>query len=564
LALADPAELVRQAAAHSAGLWRDLKARPQLVALLESSSPPLQRAVAEALGRIGDKTAVPALLRVSAQPHDRILEHSLIYALIEIADSAGTAVGLQAQATSENRAALIALDQMDQGDLNVGMVAPLLSASDPALRRTAVWVAGHHPDWGNELADFFKDRLQTRNLGKTDADELERQLAQFAQAKPIQDIISSRLCDENSSLATRQLLVDAIAISLLKEPPPDWVRGVINCIAAEDEHLVRSAVAAARALCQGKTKPPELFSPLLKLAHDSSRAADLRLSALAALPPGSVALDPELLSLLSAILNPAKPVFTRGTAADVLAKSRLSDDQLLTLADTVKTAGPLEMMKLLESFAQSTNEAVGTKLLTALEGSKSLASLRPDTLQKVLAHFPPAIQSRGKEIIASLEVDTAKQSARLEELMASLGKGDIRRGQAIFNSQRAACSTCHAMGYLGGHVGPDLTTIGQIRTERDLLESIVFPSASFVRSFEPYVVKTKSDNEYSGVLKKDAPDELVLATGPSTEVHIARSDILDIRPGTVSVMPAGLDQQLTHQELADLIAFLKATKWGAQ
>jgi len=120
------------------------------------------------------------------------------------------------------------------------------------------------------------------------------------------------------------------------------------------------------------------------------------------------------------------------------------------------------------------------------------------------------------------------------------------------------------MGYLGGRVGPDLTTIGQVRTERDLLESIVYPSASFVRSFEPYVVKTKSDEDYNGVLRKDAPDEIVLATGPSTEVRIARSDIVDFRPGTVSVMPAGMEQQLTRQELADLVAFLKATKWGAQ
>jgi putative heme-binding domain-containing protein len=120
------------------------------------------------------------------------------------------------------------------------------------------------------------------------------------------------------------------------------------------------------------------------------------------------------------------------------------------------------------------------------------------------------------------------------------------------------------MGYLGGHVGPDLTSIGQIRTERDLLESIVYPSASFVRSFEPYVVRTKSDDEYSGVLRKDAANEIILATGPTTEVRIDRADIVDMRPGTVSVMPAGLEQQLSRQELADLVAFLKATKWGAQ
>jgi putative heme-binding domain-containing protein len=115
---------------------------------------------------------------------------------------------------------------------------------------------------------------------------------------------------------------------------------------------------------------------------------------------------------------------------------------------------------------------------------------------------------------------------------------------------------------MGGKVGPDLTSIGQARTETDLLESIVYPSASFVRSYEPYVVSTKSDETYSGVLKKDAPEEIILATGPNAEVRLARSDIVDIRPGTVSVMPAGLEQQLSRQELADLLAFLKSTKWG--
>jgi putative heme-binding domain-containing protein len=149
-------------------------------------------------------------------------------------------------------------------------------------------------------------------------------------------------------------------------------------------------------------------------------------------------------------------------------------------------------------------------------------------------------------------------------MMAQMRGGDIRRGQTIFNSAKAACSACHAIGYLGGHVGPDLTSIGQVRTERDLLESILYPSASFVRSYEPVVVTTKSGEEQSGVLRKDAADEVVLATGPETEVRVPRSDIAEMRPGTVSVMPQGLDAQLSPGELADLLAFLKNTKWGAQ
>ena len=131
----------------------------------------------------------------------------------------------------------------------------------------------------------------------------------------------------------------------------------------------------------------------------------------------------------------------------------------------------------------------------------------------------------------------------------------MRRGQAVFNGTKAACSSCHAIGYLGGKVGPDLTQIGKIRTERDLLESIVFPSASFVRSYEPVQVTTKSGKMYNGLVRQDTSDEIVLATGVNQEARIARDDIEEIQPSKVSVMPAGLDQQLTVRELAEKLRF---------
>src|SRR5581483_3719119 len=162
------------------------------------------------------------------------------------------------------------------------------------------------------------------------------------------------------------------------------------------------------------------------------------------------------------------------------------------------------------------------------------------------------------------EANASKQKQHIDQLLAQLPKGDVRRGQAIFNNPKVACSGCHAMGYAGGHVGPDLTAVGTIRTERDLLESIVYPSASFVRSFEPMIVLTKAGDDYTGVLRKDSAEEVVLVTGPETEVHIARPDILEMHQGNVSIMPQGLDTQLTLQEMADLVTFLKNTKWGAR
>ena len=563
-ALADGSELVAQAAIHSVSLWRDGQAFDALLKRLDSPAPPFQRAAAEALGRIGNKSAVPFLLSSSAQAHDRVLEHSLTYALIELDDPAATARGLASDASAEKRVALIALDQMDDGGLTAQVVAPLLSSAESNLRETALWITSHHPEWGDALAGFFRERLTARSFGPAEIEELKSQLSEFANAAPIQEIIGAKLRDPSSANDVRGLLLQAVAMASFKTAPEALIQGVAACLEVSDESLLKLAVASARALTPPKTEVPELSGSLLKVAQDRSHPAELRLQALAATPAGAVSPDSQLLGLLCENIDSSKSVLARGAAAAVLAQARLSDQQLITVSEHLKNAGPLESPKLLEAFEQSTNEAVGSSLVAGLKACKSLASVRPDMLQKLLERFPARVQTQGKDLLASIQVDSAQQRAHLDELMISLGKGDIRRGQALFNSPKAACSSCHAMGYLGGHVGPDLTTIGQVRTERDLLESIVYPSASFVRSFEPYVVKTKSEDEYSGVLRKDAPDEIVLATGPSAEVRIARADIVDMRPGTVSVMPAGLEQQLTRQELSDLIAFLKATKWGAQ
>jgi putative membrane-bound dehydrogenase-like protein len=619
MALEDPAEFVKHAAIQSAALWRDASAAPQLLTILRSPLPPLQRAAAEALGRIGaelqrnpagataeatqqpatrpetsdahpkrvrpddvaaggeggrsetvlippsdyvPRTLAPALLEAATRPADRFLEHSIIFALIEIDQPSATGLALKSGNVHETKVALIALDQMDGGGLHAQRVTPLLSNESAELRATALWISGHHPEWGGELASYFSERLSATAFSVDEAQDLKHQLGEFTSSKAIQGIIGTKLTDSHASRAVRQVLLETIAGAAPKEPPTGWIQGVIAGLADDNPELLRAAVGAARTLEQSKSKMPELSAALLGLAHRESLAPELRLESLAAGSEGG-ALDSELLALACSGLDSTKPVQVRGTAASVLAKSKLTKAQLLVLADSLRTAGPLEAATLLQAFEHSSDEEVGSKLVSCLKNSKGLGGLRAEAVKKVLDHFPASVQQEGKELLASLEPDDAKDKARLEDLLAHLGKGDVRRGQAIFNSAKAACSSCHSMGYLGGHVGPDLTSIGQVRTERDLLESIVFPSASFVRSFEPYIIKTKSDEEYSGVLKKDAPDEVILATGPTTEARIARSDIVDIRPGTVSVMPAGLDQQLTRQELADLVAFLKGTKWGA-
>jgi putative membrane-bound dehydrogenase-like protein len=560
LALADPDDSVRQSALHAVSVWRDREALPALLGLLESASLHNRRAAAEALGRIGDRAAVPALLQAVGRPADRVLEHSLTYALIEIADPKETALGLQSPSALTRRAALTALDQMGGGPLEAATVAAELTAADERLRETAWWIAGRHPEWGGALAGFLRDRLAEPRLTATEHEDLVRQLARFARATPIQELLAERLRNRAAPAEARRTVLQAMARAGFKDPPDALIAGLTHVLSEGDEDLISEAVSTARALRIPKQRAEELNAALLRIGHNPQVPVQVRLTALAAVTGGLNKVEPPVFALLTAHLGSEQPVALRSLAADVLARARLSSERLLELTESLKTVGPMEVERLLEAFAQSADAKVGQSLVAALNASPVRSSLRGETLKPRLAKFGPTVQESAKELYATLDVDAVKQKARLEELLASLKGGDARRGQAVFNSTKAACASCHAIGYLGGTLGPDLTHIGKVRSERDLLESIVFPSASLVRSYEPVLVTTKAGKSYNGLLRQDAPDAVVLATGANQEVRLAREEIEDVQPSKVSVMPAGLDQQLTPRELADLVAFLKACK----
>jgi putative membrane-bound dehydrogenase-like protein len=561
-ALKDGNRAVRTAAAHVAGLWRDAGAVPNLVTALRDSGPDVKRAAAEALGRIGTKSTVTELLGAASHRPGPMLEHSIIYALIEIGDRSGTGRGLEFPDPVVQRAALIALDQMNDSQLTPDQVIPLLASADAGLKGAASWIVGRHRDWGGSLAVYFRERLAKPDLSGAEHAELGRQLARHARSSAVQELLVAILRDGGASRESHLTALDAMAGAGLKDTPPGWFTELVPVLASDDVELQRRAVAAARSLSMPKGGHPGLVKALTTVGRDARADLSTRLDALATVPAGRLTLDSELFEFVRSNLDDSKSVAVRSSAASILARARLAPEQLLALTDSIAVAGPLELPRLLGAFEKSRDEALGLKLVSALQQVKG-SVLRADLLRPLLTNFPVTVQQQGAALLAALDADAPRQHAHLEELLGQAKGGDIRRGQAIFNSAKAACAACHTMGYLGGKLGPDLTSIGQARTERDLLESIVFPSASFVRSYEPVIVVTKSGDEHSGVIRRDGADELVLGTGPNLEVRLSRTDIAEMRPGTVSVMPQGLDEQLTRQELADLVAFLKNTRWGA-
>jgi putative membrane-bound dehydrogenase-like protein len=562
-ALGDRDEGVQLAALHSVALWRDTDNLPQLTAVLRSGSASVQRAAAEALGRAGDARAVPHLLALAAAPVDRVLEHSITYALIEINDPGSTASGLQAAASRARRTALIALDQMDDGALEPGTVVGLLDSKDLLLKETAWWIVVRRPAWSDTLAGFFAQRLGDPALSQATREELQGRLAQFGEHAAIQDLLARAVTSPVSGTerltALRAMAV--VARTRVRVLPSSWMAPLVSVLSSDDPEVVTHALSVVRAAPAPRGSSSDLQGALLRVGRDRARTVEMRLDAVAAMPEGFVP-DADVFEVLRAGLEPSQSSAIRAAAARGIEKARLDAAQLTSLAASIQTAGPLELPRLMRAYAHSDDERAGLAMIAAVRQAPGRASVRADILRPVISKYPESVRQEGETLLASSRLDSAGEARRLEELLSTVNAGDASRGHIIFNGAKAACSSCHTIGYIGGKLGPDLTRIGHVRTERDLLEAIVFPSASFARGYEPVVVQTRSGEVRSGLLRGDLPDEVVLASGERDETRIPRRDVVELQPGTVSLMPQGLEEQLTRQELADLIAFLKTPSPG--
>jgi putative heme-binding domain-containing protein len=451
---------------------------------------------------------------------------------------------------------------MNGGGVAVEAVTAELASPDATLRETAWWIAGRHPAWAEAMVAPLRRRLFETGPSAADRDELARRIARFAGLAPIGDWLGRQLRDGSTPHEARRTILRALAQASPKETPPAWIAALTDILAGQDDALLGEAVAAARALRIPREGNEAFVSALLRIAANARIPAGVRLHALAAIPGGLGKMEPATLAFLLGQLEPEQPVANRTAAAEVLAHARLSSGQLETLAGRLGDAGPLELGRLLEAFGQSSDAGVGRRLVAALKASPARASLRVEALRPRLARFGPEVQGLAGPLFAAIEADTADQRARLEGLLAALKAkgGDLRRGHELFHSKKTACASCHMIAYVGGNVGPALTQIGRHRTEQDLLESVVFPNATLVQGYESVAVATTDGRVVNGVIVTNAPEAIVLATGPEQQVRLARDQIEEIRPSRVSVMPDGLAQQLTPQELADLMVFLKSCK----
>lgn len=147
---------------------------------------------------------------------------------------------------------------------------------------------------------------------------------------------------------------------------------------------------------------------------------------------------------------------------------------------------------------------------------------------------------------------------RLRSILAL--KGNTERGEQLFWSQATNCGSCHKIGERGQAVGPDLSTIGKLRSREDLLISILEPSRRIEPKYAAYIVHTADGRSYTGLLVRRDADSLVLRDSQNKEIILAAKNVEEAQPSRTSLMPAGQLAGLTAQEAADLIEYLATRK----
>jgi putative heme-binding domain-containing protein len=180
-------------------------------------------------------------------------------------------------------------------------------------------------------------------------------------------------------------------------------------------------------------------------------------------------------------------------------------------------------------------------------GLRLAVELRDDPLRDLFSgYFPPAGGER--------KLGPNPRPKAITSL-----KGDAEKGKAVFLLAANKCVDCHKHGGTGKEIGPDLSAIGKDRSKDELLESLLLPSRRVEAKYQSYTVQCTDGKAVTGVLVKRDAKETVLRDAQNKEHTFPAADIDKFTPARESLMPSGQLADLTPQQAADLLEFLRAS-----
>ena len=192
------------------------------------------------------------------------------------------------------------------------------------------------------------------------------------------------------------------------------------------------------------------------------------------------------------------------------------------------------------------------RVLEILKAKKVPAELIPDVVASVERAWRGSVRSEAASYLPGSEkTKAAKPAPGMAELLAL--KPNAEEGKKVFTN---ACAVCHQVGNTGFDFGPKLTEIGSKLPKEGLLESIVHPSAGISFGYEGWQLKMKDGSTLSGVITSKTETDINLKFPGGIIKEIKTADITTMSKMKESMMPEGLYQNMSTQDVANLLEYL--------
>ncbi len=206
-----------------------------------------------------------------------------------------------------------------------------------------------------------------------------------------------------------------------------------------------------------------------------------------------------------------------------------------------------------------TRSATVQQLLGAIANQVIAPAEIPSIIrQRLMSDAFPAIREQAASLFHDLEGGgrMAVYEAYLDILE---NPADPVSGKVVLEKN---CSSCHSYAGKGGQVGPDLTGVKNQPGDALLLHTLV-PNYEVLPAYQAVSLQTKDGRTLSGWVAAESDQSITLRTAYGTDEAVLRSTINSVRHSGLSLMPDGLEQSMTKDELANLIAFLKSDGIGS-
>ena len=314
-------------------------------------------------------------------------------------------------------------------------------------------------------------------------------------------------------------------------------------------------VRGLAARCVGAWKLAPLRGELIQMLRDPSVPESVLEAAIEGIAAFGGREDSTLLERLTAPENPQN-VRQRAAIALLGLRPALGVGAALDLMQDPDDADQLEAL-FQEFLRRRAIVDQVTRRLSGLTISPDVAVIGMRAVNssgQQLPEFAAALQQAGGITTGPKKLTPEQMQALVADVEAH---GNPAAGEAVYRRKDLNCLKCHAIGGVGGNVGPDMISLGTTAQLDYLVDALLDPNKQVKENYHTMIVLDEDGRTYSGIVVRQTDDALLLRDAEGQEQAVPLASIEQQQQG-VSLMPAGLTDKLTRGELIDLVAFLKA------